>query len=679
MADFIAAVPKLANLLAGENINIVHAAMGTAAFDPKTRTLYLPVFKGDVKQSVYTMLVAHEVGHALYTPVDGFDIAAREAPECPKHYVNCVEDVRIERLVRKEYPGLYSTFIAAYQQLLDDDFFGIGDDDVTEYGFMNRLNLHAKCGPLLPQLTFTEDEQVLVDMCFAAETFADVIEISKLLKEHTDKEEEPEPEDGEGAPGDGEGDESGDSKSESGDGEGDESGESGGQSDADGESGESNGMGDPSEGESGEGSDNQSPGSPPAKSAPGDDKGAAPKKAKPSPPKTGRAANDDMGTEKHAKQVEEKMTYGTDVRILSIRHEDVDRIVTEPRNVPEDGYQDFITTYRPFIQRMVNEFEIRKAAHANLLSSEAKTGVLDCGKLTEYKFNDDIFKRYGIVPAQQNHGVMLFIDNSGSMQGVEQKSVFRQATIMAEFCRRTKIPFVVYSWTSGGYGSQRQDARSTTVNFTGTTLNAIVDSTMNAKKYRSQIAFMNAVINGENSLPMCGTPLAETKMAAVSLGHRFKAQHGIEKLHIMILSDGAGSGNVATLESSNPQTGEAQAGYNRRWAYDTYRIEVESRPAVIIENQTQVDDETAIDQYLSNMCSSYLGYYVGSNQCSSGFDEVGPKDMNSGHRYDRMIYISHDLQQRMAGFTASADTITTDQNTRSVLKNLCTHIARIVS
>ena len=51
---------------------------------------------------VYDMLVAHEVGHALYTP----DRNWLEDVKVPPQFVNIVEDVRIEKLMKRRYLGL---------------------------------------------------------------------------------------------------------------------------------------------------------------------------------------------------------------------------------------------------------------------------------------------------------------------------------------------------------------------------------------------------------------------------------------------------------------------------------------------------------------------------------------------------------------------------------------------
>ena len=69
---------QLAQLLAEEGINVIHdPKMSTAAFAPIRRELYLPVLK-EMTGDVYDLFVLHEVGHALYTPRDGFHSTPEE-------------------------------------------------------------------------------------------------------------------------------------------------------------------------------------------------------------------------------------------------------------------------------------------------------------------------------------------------------------------------------------------------------------------------------------------------------------------------------------------------------------------------------------------------------------------------------------------------------------------------
>ena len=91
---------NLAKLLSTENLIIEHKNVDTASFDVKRRVLTLPQWKID-SNFVYDMLVAHEVGHALFTPDRNFKLE-EEYKDVPFDYVNVVEDARIERLMKQK-------------------------------------------------------------------------------------------------------------------------------------------------------------------------------------------------------------------------------------------------------------------------------------------------------------------------------------------------------------------------------------------------------------------------------------------------------------------------------------------------------------------------------------------------------------------------------------------------
>ena len=79
----------LAKLLAQEDLIVEQKQVETAMFDVEKRILTLPLWE-KAEASVLDMLIAHEVGHALYTPNEWDFIG-----EIPLSYVNVVEDVRI--------------------------------------------------------------------------------------------------------------------------------------------------------------------------------------------------------------------------------------------------------------------------------------------------------------------------------------------------------------------------------------------------------------------------------------------------------------------------------------------------------------------------------------------------------------------------------------------------------
>ena len=92
---------QLAKLLATEDLVVEHKKVETACFNVHTRVLTLPTWE-KAGNEVYDMLVAHEVGHALYTP----DRNWLKETKIPPQFVNIVEDVRIEKLMKRRYPGL---------------------------------------------------------------------------------------------------------------------------------------------------------------------------------------------------------------------------------------------------------------------------------------------------------------------------------------------------------------------------------------------------------------------------------------------------------------------------------------------------------------------------------------------------------------------------------------------
>ena len=80
-----------AKLLATENISVVQNNVSTASFDIKHRILTLPMWKDAIPETE-DHLIGHEVGHALYTPLDGWHDALCEKGRAYKSYLNVIEE-----------------------------------------------------------------------------------------------------------------------------------------------------------------------------------------------------------------------------------------------------------------------------------------------------------------------------------------------------------------------------------------------------------------------------------------------------------------------------------------------------------------------------------------------------------------------------------------------------------
>ena len=193
---------QLAKLLATEDIVVENRDVMTAQFDVDSRVLTLPKWKR-ASNSVYDMLVGHEVGHALYTPnVD-------PPKDIPHSFVNIVEDARIEKKMKQRYPGLSKSFYKGYKELSEEDFFCIGDQDLRKMNLADRINLYYKIGKFVDIPFDTYEENVLVMRVDNVETFEDVCGLARDIYTYcksetpsTDQHQQPQTETPNGQPGD---------------------------------------------------------------------------------------------------------------------------------------------------------------------------------------------------------------------------------------------------------------------------------------------------------------------------------------------------------------------------------------------------------------------------------------------------------------------------------------------
>lgn len=183
---------QLAKLLATENIALEHRpGVPTAWFDIKNRQLVLPVWQG-ISNDLYDMLVVHETGHALDTPLDDWmqaikDIAAKnykdpkiakKAEASIKDFINVVEDARIDKRQKRRYPGSKINYVRGLEELHKRDFFGLikNKRDINTMTFIDRVNIYFKGGYAM-NIQFTKEELGYIKRMEEAETFAEVIDI----------------------------------------------------------------------------------------------------------------------------------------------------------------------------------------------------------------------------------------------------------------------------------------------------------------------------------------------------------------------------------------------------------------------------------------------------------------------------------------------------------------------
>ena len=165
----------LAKLLAEEDIHVVHKQQPTATFDVLNRELALPIWK-DMPKNIQDLFTLHEVGHALWTPLEMMDKIKEQ--KISHSVCNVLEDVRIEKAVQLKYRGAVKIFNNGYQELISSNFFQTLDKDISNYNLIDRINLHYKHHS---DVTFSDEEMVWVKKANQTITPDDVIDLAKEL------------------------------------------------------------------------------------------------------------------------------------------------------------------------------------------------------------------------------------------------------------------------------------------------------------------------------------------------------------------------------------------------------------------------------------------------------------------------------------------------------------------
>lgn len=629
--------PLLAKLLAKENLTVEHGNYSTAWFDVKNRVLGLPIWK-DHGKDVYDLLVGHEVGHALYTPLEGIHSSNDEIKGCPRSYINVVEDARIERKIRETYPGLIRTFKTGYKKLFDSGLFG-EDHDFDTMKLIDKINLKSKLADLI-NVPFNDEELELFYETMNTQTFSDVCTVVKKIlayqrdQEQTQQQDEvPQFE-----------------STDSGDDSPDEMGH------------DDQPSTEPDDTKSEEKSSDDS--------VLDDDS--------PAQDEDGKSADD---VDEVTDEVEEDVESEAKVASPEPEHKDEEVSVTDETfrsneeqliDVNEDGEQTlFISDYsqkerdklvisyselaesraemigRPgnqwkeieahynvrthcnkyikevkkAVQPAVKEFEMKKAAYQWQRAATAKTGSINVDKLYSYKYNEDIFARVTNMADAKNHGMMLLIDYSGSMHNIIG-NVLQQTMHLVSFCKAVNIPFSVYAFTTT---CERMVVRKNAMETDGLALVELINSDLKKKDYDEAMynlslrVFSDGLIEHDNMHKRYqfnprnymsnyedfgSTPLNQALMVSTHLIKKFINKHQVQKFNFVTITDG----DANRIRTYRHQDGEHDLPIQSTYRDGKVKIQVDGKTI-----QTDVGKEVTTS-LLNNIRKKYnantIGFFI---------------------------------------------------------------------
>jgi len=549
---------NLARLLATENLVVEHRKVATASFDVLSRVLTLPMWD-KASNVVYDLLVGHEVGHALFTPPDLWDA------DIPKDFINVVEDARIEKLMKRKYAGLNKDFYNGYQELNEDDFFDIVDQDLSQFNLIDRINLHFKIGAYA-RIPFVEEEQIFVDKVSRVETFKEVIDLCRELKEYLN---EP----------------NNDAESIS----IPQSSQDGEESDSDETQSENENSEKPCDTDDDCGND-------------GTDETVSESLIQ------GKQGGDkyESQTQKSFDEAAEELTnqrnYGTEPVYVEVPEVNLDQVIVNYDKLQnylgkywedlnenrrqhwgnifeqvDSSFTEFKKSSQKEVNYLVKEFECRKSADAYARAGQSKTGVLDTSKLHTYKYNEDLFKKVTVLPDGKNHGMIFILDWSGSMGTVLMDTV-KQLINLCWFCRKVQIPFEVYSFTyewnnnillceedkvrPEEYSYERRHnnlsvhKRFHLLNLATSCSNS--NSFDDSLKYLYRLAYYysnnTTYYHNPLGLDLSGTPLNESLISLKTIIPNFQKKTGVQKVNVCILTDGEANNISYDVDISVPDS-----------------------------------------------------------------------------------------------------------------------------
>ena len=563
---------QLAKLLATEDLIVEHKVVDTAEFNVHTRVLTLPKWDR-ASNNVYDALVAHEVGHALYTP----DRNWYEEIQIPPSFVNIVEDVRIEKLMKRRYAGLSKCFYTGYNELNDQDFFDVDGKDLTDFNLADRVNLYFKVGAW-NDISFSTNETPIVRLIEDAETFDETLSAAQALydfcKEELENKQKEEIDTDSGMDIEGSGNTPNDSGNEENEeGEGDYQTKSQNIEDSEGQS--------QPQPQSQGGFQNEPQ------------------------VETADALEDAIKDLTNIHSDRENVYFELpklDLKKIVIDNEfihnnlnaswmsqqqDWEKILKEKKlNLLGDLFHEVDTKFVEFkrnaqkeVNYLVKEFECKKAASSYARATTARTGVLDTVKLHTYKYNEDLFKKVTTLAEGKNHGLVFVLDWSGSMHDVLLDTI-KQLYNLLWFCKKVNIPFEVYAFTNDHppvgdtfhrLAYEKKEGLAL-VTETFSMMNLFTSKTNNKELqlqmksvFRLACAFSRSIYTQYQvpiGMNLSGTPLNEAIVSLHQILPQFKNNNNVEKVQCVILTDGEASPMMYSKEFNRSYEDEPWMGSN---------------------------------------------------------------------------------------------------------------------
>ncbi len=220
---------------------------------------------------------------------------------------------------------------------------------------------------------------------------------------------------------------------------------------------------------------------------------------------------------------------------------------------------------KPAVNAMAKRFNLMRAADEHRRTTTGKTGRINPDMLHSYQLTEDIFIRSEQVADGTNHGLVMFIDWSSSMDNIMSKTL-KQMMNLALFCRRVGIPFEVFGFSD----SDRSNPGPKTISKQGDfqldslKLHNWLSGRMTAREFKRAMAHLMILVrhftpakssgryggyrrrrrtntNVPYRFNLGGTPLDDCIVAALDIVPAFQRDNEVQIVNTIFLTDGASS------------------------------------------------------------------------------------------------------------------------------------------
>ena len=302
------------------------------------------------------------------------------------------------------------------------------------------------------------------------------------------------------------------------------------------------------------------------------------------------------------------------------------------------------------INYMAKEFEMRKAADIHRRAYSSKKGTLDMNKIHAYKYSENLFQQITNLPEGKNHGMVMFIDWSGSMNPF-MKDTIEQLVNLTMFCSKVQIPFEVYAFSDSYRDWKDSDNDNVYRSWRSRTEDDRYNHTPDGKKiadykkgdmvvgnhfrllnlfssrmrnreltnaYRNALLLADGFSNRYNyyyssnysyfgmpsNFSLGGTPLDDTIISSKTIIEEFKMRTKAQIVNAVFLTDGASSTNCTYLN----EQGECRN-------YDWNQMHIDDK-----KTKVRVFPDDAKSRY---SCGRYTSMFLTGLKKTSGINLLG--------------------------------------------------------